>query len=146
MGIPIRDPRPMPRFVQFAFGIFIVVLLAVGIALVLERPQIMPWNVGRTGVVFGWMFISDAFYFGYALWRRRWNLARAPLWSFLAYDLVLIGPFVNRLLGLAPIPEWAWPNLIVYSLILVFSGSVAIYYLLINPATRPSYQSDRVRG
>lgn len=139
-GLPIRDPRPMPGFVKIAFGIFIAFLLAVGVALVLARPQIMPWNVGKTGVIFGWMFLSDAFYFAYPLWRGRWSLARAPLWSFLAYDLVLIGPFVSRLLGQAAIPEWAWPNLIVYTLVLVFSGAVAVYYLLINPATRAPYQ------
>ena len=128
---------------QFAFVIFIAALLVVGVALVAGFRYIMPWEVGQSSMVFGWMFISDACYFAYALWRGRWNLARVPLWSFLAYDLVLIGPFLIRLIGQTPSFKWPWPNLIIYTLILLFSGAVALYYLLINPATRPNFILDK---
>jgi hypothetical protein len=87
----------------------------------------------------------------YALIRPQWNNARAQLWSFLAYDLVLLGPFVIRLLKIAglpvdqlmgyevklPPPE-LWRNLLVYTLVLLYSAGLGIYYLLINPQTRPN--------
>lgn len=132
--IPLRDPRPLPSLIRISYVIFILALTSVGVALVLQLPNIMPWPVeGPTSVVLGWMFLGDAFYFLYALFQPRWHGACAQLWSFLAYDLVLIGPFLLRFPGV----ELQFRNsLIVYTLILLYSGILAIYYLLINRTTR----------
>ncbi len=133
-SIPFRDARPMPALVRFSYIIFVLALTLVGIALLLQLPDILPWEVDApVSVVLGWMFLGDAFYFLYALWQPRWYGACAQLWSFLAYDLVLLGPFLFRLPN---VPSVYRDNLIVYVTILLYSGALAIYYLLINRDTR----------
>lgn len=137
--IPLRDRRPLPAFVRFSYIMFILALALVGTALVLQMPNVLPWAVeGPTSVALGWMFVGDAFYFLYAFlpfgWAgARWHGAAAQLWSFLAYDLVLLGPFLLRLPTIAPQQR---NSLIVYTLFLLYSGVLAIYYLLINRTTR----------
>jgi hypothetical protein len=84
-------------------------------------------------VVFGCIFLGDAFYFIYALLRPRWGNAFGQLLSFLAYDLVLIVPFVQLLDTVKP---GHMTGLIVYIVVLVYSGGLAIYYLFIDPRTR----------
>jgi hypothetical protein len=86
-----------------------------------------------SSVIFGCIFLGDAFYFLYALLRPYWSNAFGQLLSFLAYDLVLIIPFV--LLFDTVKPE-RMVGLIVYIAVLVYSGGLAVYYLLINPQTR----------
>jgi hypothetical protein len=84
------------------------------------------------------MFLGDAFYFLFALLQPRWHNAATQLWSFLAYDLVLIGPFLQRLQVINTTEQyWTWYySLVIYIGILLFSAAVAIYYLLIQRDTR----------
>ncbi|MDX2139031.1 MAG: hypothetical protein SF123_13160 [Chloroflexota bacterium] len=132
--IPIRDSRPIPLFVRRAFVVFIVALVFVGGLLVLKVPNILPWEVNVVGqVIYGWMFFGAAIYFIYALVKPVWYNAAGQLVGFLAYDLVLIVPF---LLLLPTTEAQRLPNLILYLIVLVSSGAVAIYYLLIAPQTR----------
>lgn len=137
--LPLHDQRPLPAFVRFSYIIFILALSLVGTALVLQVPNVLPWVVEPpTSMALGWMFLGDAFYFLYTFvafgWTgARWHGAAAQLWSFLAYDLVLLGPFLKRFPTIAP--EYR-NSLIVYTAILVYSGLLAIYYLFINRATR----------
>ncbi len=154
-GLPIRDQRRTPMPIRLSYVLFILVLAGVGVALILRIPNILPWKVEpheETRIIFGWMFLGDAFYFLYALLRPQWNNARAQLWSFLAYDLVLLGPFGMRLLKIAGLPidqllgyevklppSELWPNLLVYTLVLLYSAGLGIYYLLINAQTRPNH-------
>ena len=78
-----------------SFGIFIVSLFFVGSALIFRAP-IFPWDLNPdSSVLFGCIFIGDAFYFLYGLIQPRWQNAFGQLLSFLAYDLVLIGPFLG---------------------------------------------------
>ncbi|MEZ4657623.1 MAG: hypothetical protein R2911_08630 [Caldilineaceae bacterium] len=134
--IPIQDGRPMPSFVQYSFIVFIAALLGVGVALFMDWPNIFSWDVPRTtAVFFGWMFFGDAFYFGYALYRRRWGLASVPLLSFLAYDLVLIQPFIKRLFT-EDLALMRQVSLTAYICVLIYSGLLAIYYLFIHIETR----------
>jgi hypothetical protein len=105
----------------------------------MQTPNVLPWYVeGPTSVVIGWMFLGDAFYFLYPLvqfgWTKaRWHGAAAQLWSFLAYDLVLLGPFLQRLPAVDPIYR---DSLIVYTLILLYSGGLAIYCFFFQRTTR----------
>lgn len=133
-----RQPAPaakrMPRVVRISFGIFVVLLLLAGGALVLKTGGIMPWPLKpESSVMFGWIFLGDAFYFLYAILRPYWTFARAQLWSFLVYDLMLIVPFLDHLKRVSQ--EWL-PSLVFYLLVLVFSGSLAAYYLFVNKPTR----------
>lgn len=132
--IPIRDPRPMPRLARFSFAFFIIALLIAGGQLVLKFPSVLPWQVTVDGqVIYGWMFLGAAAYFAYGLLRPSWHNAAGQLAGFLAYDVVLIVPFILMLPTIAP--RWQL-NLIVYTLVVTLSGLLAIYYLFINPATR----------
>ncbi len=132
--LPIRAMQPLPRLVRWSFGAFTVLLVLIGLALILQRANIMPWPLQReASVIFGWIFFGDAFYFLYALLRPRWEYARAQLWSFLAYDLVLIVPFVAHL---STVPPELLPNLIVYIAVLLYSGLLAGYYLFADRTGR----------
>jgi hypothetical protein len=131
--LPLTDMRPTPIPVRVSFGIFVVSLIFAGGALILHKP-IFPWDLNPdSSVIFGCIFLGDAFYFLYALLRPYWSNAFGQLLSFLAYDMVLISPFV--LLFDTVKPE-RMVGLIVYIAVLVYSGGLAVYYLLINPQTR----------
>jgi hypothetical protein len=131
---PIRDPRSTPLFVRVSFGLFVAALLIAGIALLLRMPNVMPWPLKPdSSIMFGWIFIGDAFYFLYALLYPRWHNARAQLWSFLAYDVILLPPLLEFTSTVRP--ERAI-SLIIYLAVLVYSAAVAVYYLLLNRQTR----------
>ncbi|MBN1967167.1 MAG: hypothetical protein JW910_21110 [Anaerolineae bacterium] len=134
LRIPIRDPRPMPRLVRWSFVVFIIALVFVGGRMVLKASNILPWDVMTAGqVLYGWMFLGAAAYFAYALVRPSWHNSAGQLAGFLAYDVVLIVPF---LLLLPTIDSDRLPSLIIYIGVVSFSGLLAIYYLFINSATR----------
>lgn len=131
--LPLTDSRPTPVLVKISFGIFIVSLFLAGGALILHTP-IFPWDLNPdSSVIFGCIFLGDAFYFLYGLLRPRWGNAFGQLLSFLAYDLVLIVPFV---LLFDTVKPDRMLSLIVYTAVLIYSGGLAVYYLLINPQTR----------
>jgi len=131
--IPLNDSRPMPLLVRVSFGVFIVSLIFAGGALVF-RITVLPWALNPdSSVIFGCIFIGDAFYFLYSLLYPRWHNAAGQLLSFLAYDLVLIVPFL--LLFETVKPEYML-NLIVYVAVLIYSGAIAVYFLFVNSQTR----------
>ena len=131
--LSLSDPRPTPLLVRISFGIFIVSLFFAGSALLFRVP-VFPWDLNPdSSIIFGCIFIGDAFYFLYGLIRPRWQNAFGQLLSFLAYDLVLIGPF----LALSKTVDSDHKlSLIVYIAVLLYSGVLAVYYLFINPQTR----------
>ena len=131
--LPIKDSRSTPRFVLFSFGIFTIALILAAGALLLRKP-IFPWTLTpESSVVFGCIFLGDAFYFIHALLYPRWHNAAGQLLSFLAYDLVLIFPFLRLFETVKP--EFKL-SLTVYVLVLIYSGLLAVYYLFINKGTR----------
>lgn len=131
---PITDPRPMPRLVRWSFIVFTVALVIVGVSLTLKVPNVIPWRVTEDmSVVIGWMFLGAAAYFIYGLLRPSWLNTGGQLAGFLAYDIVLIVPFLQRLPGIA---EEFRVSLIIYTVVVIYSGLLAIYYLFINPSTR----------
>ncbi|MEY2816615.1 MAG: hypothetical protein RL275_78 [Chloroflexota bacterium] len=133
LRIPLKDSRPMPKLVRTSFWIFIASLLLAGGALILQVP-IFPWALNPdTSVIFGCIFLGDAFYFLYGMFRPQWHNALGQLLSFLAYDLVLIFPFIGLLNTVKP---ERYVNLVVYLAVLLYSAGLAIYYLFINTQTR----------
>ncbi len=54
--------------------------------------------------------------------------AKAQLWSFLAYDVVLIGPLVEHYID--GVAEELRTNVVVYLAVLVYSAILAMYYLV----------------
>ncbi len=131
---PVRDARPVPRPVRLSFAVFVVALVVAGGRMVLGDTHVLPWQVSTTAtVIYGWMFLGAAAYFAYGLLRPGWFNAGGQLAGFLAYDVVLIVPFVRRLPAVAP---GLRGNLVVYLIVIAYSALLAIYYLFVHPSTR----------
>jgi hypothetical protein len=132
--LPFRDQQTTPYPVRFAFGFFIIALFIVGGLLVAKQPDILPWAVSQEIALFyGWFFIGAAVYFIYGLLQPKWGNAGGQLAGFLAYDLVLIVPFLQHLSDVRPEHRL---GLYVYIVVVVSSGLLATYYLFFNPSTR----------
>jgi len=132
--IPIRGVLPMPGFVRWSFILFIIALLIVGGRLVFKVPNSIPWKITpELSVVMGWMFLGAATYFAYGLLRPSWLNSAGQMIGFLAYDVVLIWPFLSRLPATPPENKL---GLTVYTAVVVYSGLLAIYYLFVNRTTR----------
>lgn len=124
---------PMPTLVRWSFIVFVVALLYTSVRLFLGH-QVIPWPLTpELAVIVGCMFLGAAAYFIYGLLKPSWANAGGQLAGFLAYDLVLIVPLLRALPGVAPQFR---TGLIVYTIVVVYSGLLAIYYLFINSQTR----------
>ena len=94
-----------------------------GIALV-AGTSFLPWPVtDDLSVVVGLFFIGAAAYFAYGVAQPIIGNAFGQLLGFLAYDLVLIVPFVVRLPTIQP--EFR-TSLYIYIAVLIYSGLVAL--------------------
>jgi len=137
---PWRDPRPLPRLIRWSFAFFIVALVIAGGALAIQVPDIMPWTITpELSTLFGLMFLGAAAYFTFALVEPRWENAGGQLAGFLAYDVVLVLPFLQRL---PTIPENLRINLVIYTAVVIASGVLAFWYLAIDRRTRIGSSGD----
>jgi hypothetical protein len=129
-----RDPRPMPSVIRSSFALFAAVLITVAGALLAGAPRIFPWPLAReSSVMYGVIFLGAASYFIYGFLVPRWANTAGQLLGFLAYDLILIGPFVRHFTTVRPEHR---VSLTIYVAVLAYSGLVAAYYLFVAPATR----------
>ncbi|HZP85945.1 MAG TPA: hypothetical protein VFB54_03935 [Burkholderiales bacterium] len=132
--VPFRDNRPLPMGVWASFVVFVLLLTVIGTVLLLHKANVFPWPLDpQQSVLYGWIFLGAACYFLYALLKPVWSNAQGQLLGFLAYDLVLIVPFVGHF---PTVRADLRMNLIVYTSVLIYSGLLATYYLFINRATR----------
>ena len=132
--IPLDLTPPMPTLVRWSFVVFVVGLVIVGGALVVQVPAVIPWAITpQLSVLIGWMFIGAAVYFLYGLLRPSWLNSAGQLLGFLAYDIVLIVPFLTRL---PTSPPQFLVSLTIYSAVVIYSGVLAAYYLFIHGPTR----------
>ena len=132
--LPQVDPRPLPSLVRYSFMAFCAVLILVGGSLVMKMPNVIPWDITPEGsVVYGWIFLGASVYFAYAIRYPRWENAAGPLCGFLAYDIVLIIPFLMHFLEVKPEHRL---GLVVYTTVVVYSGILAIYFLFVSRETR----------
>lgn len=123
---PLHEQSPTPLFVRISFGLFVGVLVLAAGALIFHSP-VFPWPLSsESSVIFGCIFLGDAFYFLYGLLYPRWHNARGQLLSFLVYDLVLIFPFLGFFASVQPAHRL---SLILYIVVLLYSGILATYYL-----------------
>jgi hypothetical protein len=130
----IQNAQPLPRTVSVSFGVFALLLAFVGGALLLRTPNIFPLPlVPAASALIGSAFLGSSSYFLYSLRFPLWRNACAQLWGFLAYDLALIVPLASRL---GSIDTAHRPAMMMNVAVLVFSGSLAICFLLIVRATR----------
>lgn len=131
--LPMDTSLSMPGPVRWSFAAFVVALLFVSVRLFLGAPT-LPWPLTpQLSILAGSMFLGAAAYFVYGLVRPSWANAGGQLAGFLAYDLVLIGPLLSRLPGIAPELRTA---LVLYLLVILYSGLLAGYYLFFHRPTR----------
>jgi hypothetical protein len=132
--LPMDTSIPMPPLVRWSFLFFVVALVVVSVRLILQHPNVIPWTITpELSVVIGWMFLGAAVYFIYGFLRPSWANAAGQLMGFLAYDVVLIVPFLTRLPATAPefqIGLWLYTGVVLYS------GILAFYFLFVHPPTR----------
>ncbi len=129
-----RDTRPIPGAARVSFLGFAITLLATAVALLLRRPNTFPWPISdENSILYGWIFLGAMFYFLYGLAYPVVSNVRGQLIGFLAYDLVLIGPF---LLHFRTVEAPMLTSLIVYTAVVGLSGVLAAYLLLVHPPTR----------
>jgi hypothetical protein len=130
---PLRDTRPTPRPVYYSFVIFVILLVGFSIALLLKMPLIFPWPLlPETSVLIGWVFAGTAIYFAYPFLRSGWGNAEGQLLGFLAYDIILIIPFLQHFSTVLPEHRL---SLTIYTGVLIYSGALAIYYLFLHKKT-----------
>jgi hypothetical protein len=129
-----RDQRPMPRPVRASFAAFAAIPVAAGTALIFHA-DIFPWRLGsETSVMFRLVCLGAAVYFVDGLLEPRWSNAAGQLAGFLAYDIVLLAPFLHdfkavhggQLVSLV----------VVYIAFLLYSGILGGYYLFVARETR----------
>ena len=132
--IPIDKMPPMPSLVRWSFIIFILALVIVAVRMILNVSNVIPWMITpELSVVIGWMFLGAAIYFAYGLLRPSWLNSAGQLIGFLAYDVVLIVPFLTRLP--TTVPEFRI-GLAIYTAVVIYSALLAIYYLFLHRPTR----------
>jgi hypothetical protein len=131
--LPWRDRRQMAPLVRGSFALLAAILIAAGTAL-LFRADIFPWDLrAETSVIFGFIYLGAAVFFIYGFLQPYWSNAAPQLIGFLAYDLVLIGPFVDRF---DEVSGRQLLSLSVYTAVLVLSGALAFHYLFLSDRTR----------
>jgi len=102
--------------------------------LLFQIPNAFAWKlIPTSSALIGCFFLAASCYFLYGLLRPSWQNACGQLWAFLAYDLVLIIPFLLRFASVSP---ERLPSLLINTAVLVYSGALALYYLFVNKATR----------
>ncbi|TXH70646.1 MAG: hypothetical protein E6Q83_05225 [Thiothrix sp.] len=132
--LPFKYHEPVPLLIRFSFILFLIALVIVGTSLVLRLPHIFPWPLKpQTSIVFGWIYLGAAMYFLYGLLYPVWGNVKGQLAGFLAYDLVLIWPFIQHLSTVKSEHQW---SLYIYLLVLIYSVLLSIYYLFIYPPSR----------
>jgi hypothetical protein len=130
---PIMDERAMPRPVKLSFILFTTLLVLVAGGLLSRAPNIFPWPLKPdSSVLFGMIFLGAAFYFAAGLRSNRWHGAKGQLLGFLAYDLILIGPFIGQF---SKVQAEHRLSLTLYTIVLLYSGSLAVFYLFLARET-----------
>jgi hypothetical protein len=130
------DRRPLPSSLRVWCVLYLLILLPAGTAMVLRVPGIMPWPIKpETAMVYGWVFLAAAWSFLYPLLRPRLEHVRVGLLGFLAYDAVLMLPFLRHFDTVRPELR---TSLQIYVVALSISAAVSVYYLFICRVTRPA--------
>jgi hypothetical protein len=125
---PVQDSLRIPPLLRWSFAVFAVVLIITGTGLVRLWPHIFPWRLAPDmSIIYGWIFLGAAVYFAYGFLRPSWQNAQGQLLGFLAYDLVLILPYLQHWSNVLPEHRL---SLIIYLTVIIYSGLLAAFFLL----------------
>ena len=132
--VPLRDTRPVPALVRASFAVFAAVLILAGLLLVAGVDNVLPWPVDDdTAVMVGFVFLGASSSYVFGALRPLWGYVTPPLLGFLAYDVILIWPLVDHF---SDVLSEQRASLVVYVVVVAYSGLLAAWYLLIRPQTR----------
>lgn len=132
--IPLDQSVAVPPLVRWSFVGFVVALLIVSTLLIFKVPNVIPWTITPDlSVIIGWMFFGAMTYFIYGLLRPTWANAAGQLMGFLAYDIVLLVPFLTRI---STVPPEFRTGMWIYTAVVLYSGILAVYFLFIHEPTR----------
>jgi len=134
LNVPFNRQQRVPWLLRASFLLFFVLLVGVGSALIMRYQAVFPWPLKpQSSVVFGWIFMGAAAYFLYGFLQPVWGNICGQLIGFLAYDLVLLVPFIQHLDTVKPEHQL---SLYMYTSVLIYSALLSLYFLLIHPSTR----------
>ena len=132
--LPVQDTRRLPASLRVWSLLSVAILIISGGALIAKVPGIMPWPVKpEMSMVCGWVFLSAAWSFAYPLLRPQVEHVVVGLVGYLAYDAVLIVPFIKHLDNVRPELH---RSLQIYLLALAVTAAMSLYYLFVCRATR----------
>lgn len=128
------DDKPITPLVRWSCRLYAVTLAAAGAALVARFPNVFPWPLSPgSSTVFGFTFLGLAVVYALTARRGGAGAATVAMSGFLAYDIVLLPPFLVHFSAVAP---EKLPSLSVYTAVLVYSAVVAAHHLLTEPSVR----------
>lgn len=129
-----QDTRSTPNLVRYSFAAFSVVLIVVSLALITNSVPMFPWPLKPAqNVLYGWIFLGASAYFIYGFLKPVYENAVGQLLGFLAYDIVLIVPYCQHF---AKVPPPLYRNLVIYVIVISYSGLLAIWFLFIDKKLR----------
>ncbi|MFO1200598.1 MAG: hypothetical protein U1E86_26895 [Burkholderiaceae bacterium] len=133
-GRPLQDARRLPGALRVWCVLYMLIVIPAGIALIRLVPGIMPWPLEpESSTLYGWIFVAAAWSFAYPLLKPAVEHIRVGLFGFLAYDAVLIPPFLRHFDAVRPELR---TSLSLYVVALSVSMAVSIYYLFVSRHTR----------
>ncbi len=142
MKSDLSDTRPVPRGLRHFFLIFALLVLACGIALLFGVPGIMPWELAvQTSLLIGWIFVGLSAEYAYVALRGRLPDAQVLLVGFLVYGAVFALPLLQHLGTVEP--NYLL-SLIANLGVLVLSAPLAVFYLTIAQAMRPTTAATEI--
>jgi hypothetical protein len=90
----IATPKP----IMIGMVVYPIVLLSAAVRLILQQRNVFPWDPRpEWSTIIGLGLVGSAAFFAYGAFRTGWTHAGAQFAGFLAYDLVLIFPYVRML-------------------------------------------------
>ncbi len=131
---PPVERGPTPPLVRWSFLVFAAALFVATVMLLARLPVVFPWPLKpQSSVAFGFLFLASAVYFLDGFLRPSWSNAIGQLLGFLVYDLVLFVPWAQHL---AKAEGGFLISLVIYLVVLSWSGLLALYFLFIHRPTR----------
>lgn len=164
---PVLSTMPTPTYLRWSFLVAASVLAIVGLLAYVQLPNIYPWDVrSGTSSLFGALFLGTASVFVYGLARPVWAFTAGNLWAFLAYDLILLIPYVGMIgddadstIGGGYYDYYGGgaattstgdgvnvPSLVIYLTVITLSLLVICYTLFVRPQTRIHLRPIEIRA
>lgn len=112
-----KSRDPLSYSLRWLFSIVMTIALIEGIYLLIPLPFRFAWVlIPDHAVIYGWMLVGGSLFFGWSLLRPKWENGYPALYALIAYDLLLIGPFLRLFRAPVPvviIPFYLWAAVIV---------------------------------